>query len=69
MSHEKFRVGELYTHNAIMSQLKMGNSGGVRVAAKSGGVVARIVLFSTSGLEELTLLQDCLPRFGLLNPK
>jgi len=49
MSHEKFRVGELYTHNAIMSQLKVGNSGGVRVAAKSGGVVARIVLFSTSG--------------------
>ena len=42
---------ELYAHQTIMKELKIGNSGGVRVSKSSRGEVNRIVLFSTSEQE------------------
>lgn len=42
---------ELYAHQTIMKELKVGNSGGVRVSKNSRGEVDRIILFSTSEQE------------------
>lgn len=46
-----FYRDELYAHQTIMKELKIGNSGGVRVSTNSKGEVTRIVLFSTSEQE------------------
>lgn len=46
-----FALNELYAHRTIMDELKVGNSGGVRVSKNSRGVVERIVLFSSSEQE------------------
>jgi len=51
MSASHFILGELYAHKTIMEQLKVGNSGGVRVSKNSRGEVGRVVLFSTSEQE------------------
>jgi len=51
MGRDQFCVGELYTHKSIMNGLKVGNSGGVRVAISEKGNVARIVLFSSAEQE------------------
>jgi hypothetical protein len=46
-----FILDELYAHRTIMEELKIGNSGGVRVSKNSKGEVNRVVLFSTSEQE------------------
>ncbi|MCX6876168.1 MAG: hypothetical protein NTW21_20535 [Verrucomicrobia bacterium] len=51
MSTIPFVVGSLYAHDFIMKELKVGNSGGIRVSTASGKRVARVVLFSTSEQE------------------
>ena len=51
MSSTPFTVGELYAHDQIMKELKVGNSGGIRIATTSRTKVARVVLFSTSEQE------------------
>lgn len=51
MNQTRFILGSLYAHDDIMKQLKVGNSGGVRVATTRGNQVARVVLFSTSEQE------------------
>lgn len=51
MSANHFILGELYAHRTIMEELKVGNSGGVRVSKNSRGEVGRVVLFSTSEQE------------------
>jgi hypothetical protein len=48
MPENPFAVGSLYSHETIMRELKVGNSGGIRVALTKAGEVARVVLFSTS---------------------
>ncbi len=48
MSAAPFVLGELYAHNAIMKELKIGNSGGIRISTNHKSKVARVVLFSTS---------------------
>lgn len=44
-------IGSLYAHDDIMKQLKVGNSGGIRVSRTKNNQVARVVLFSTSEQE------------------
>lgn len=51
-----FTVGELYSHDCIMDELGIGNSGGIRVSLTSKKEVARVVLFSTS--EQGSNVQD-----------
>jgi hypothetical protein len=51
MNSIQFNVNGLYSHDEIMNQLRVGNSGGVRVSLKKGNKVARVVLFSTSEQE------------------
>jgi len=51
MSQFVFTVGELYAHDTIIKELKIGNSGGIRVSKISKSKVARVVLFSTSEQE------------------
>jgi len=46
-----FVLGSLYAHDVIIKELKIGNSGGIRVSISSGKNVARVVLFSTSEQE------------------
>ncbi len=46
-----FELGELYAHDDIMKQLKVGNSGGIRVSTRKDNEVARVVLFSTAEQE------------------
>lgn len=51
MTSTPFKLGELYAHDFIMKTLKVGNSGGIRIATTRMAKVARIVLFSTSEQE------------------
>lgn len=51
MNSLRFIVGSLYAHDEIMKQLKIGNSGGIRVAISKNNNVDRVVLFSTSDQE------------------
>lgn len=51
MSSTFFSLGELYAHNAIMKELQIGNSGGIRISTINRSKVARVVLFSTSEQE------------------
>lgn len=51
MTSTPFKLGELYAHDFIMKTLKVGNSGGIRIATTRIAKVARIVLFSTSEQE------------------
>lgn len=46
-----FKIGDLYSHATIIKELKVGNSGGIRVAAPKKSKVDRVVLFSTSEQE------------------
>lgn len=46
-----FIRGQLYAHDDIIKELKVGNSGGIRVAKNSADHIARIVLFSTAEQE------------------
>lgn len=46
-----FVVGELYSHEQIMHELRVGNSGGVRVSMAARDRVNRVVLFSASEQE------------------
>ena len=46
-----FSPDVLYSHEEIIKILKVGNAGGIRVAAGKDGSVSRIVLFSTSEQE------------------
>jgi len=51
MNPTPFALGSLYTHDEIMKQLMVGNSGGIRVATTKHNKVAHVVLFSTSEQE------------------
>ncbi len=51
MNAAPFVLGELYAHDLIRKELKIGNSGGVRISTDSKGKVARVVLFSNSAQE------------------
>ena len=51
MNSMPFSLGSLYSHDEIMVQLKVGNSGGVRVSTTKTKKVTRAVLFSTSEQE------------------
>ncbi|MEI6675313.1 MAG: restriction endonuclease [Verrucomicrobiota bacterium] len=51
MNSAVFTLGDLYAHDVIMKELKIGNSGGIRVSTNSRSKVARVVLFSTSEQE------------------
>lgn len=51
MNQTRFALGTLYAHDEIMKQLKVGNSGGIRVSTTPSNKVARVVLFSTSEQE------------------
>ncbi len=51
MKSNPFVVGSSYSHDFIMKELSVGNSGGIRVAAADRNSVARVVLFSTSSQE------------------
>lgn len=51
MSSSAFELGGHYAHDAIIKELKVGNSGGIRVSTNSRSQVARVVLFSTSEQE------------------
>ena len=46
-----FAMGDLYAHDTIINELRIGNSGGVRVSIDSKSKVIRVVLFSTSEQE------------------
>lgn len=51
MKLNSFQVGMLYSHDFIIKELKVGNSGGIRVSMGNGKKVDRVVLFSTSEQE------------------
>jgi hypothetical protein len=51
MNQTRFALGSLYAHDEIMTQLNIGNSGGIRVSTTKDKGVARVVLFSTSEQE------------------
>lgn len=51
MTSDPFAFGSLYAHDFIMKELKIGNSGGIRVSINKRGEVDRVVLFSTSDQE------------------
>ncbi len=51
MSSSAFVLGGHYAHDFIIKELKVGNSGGIRVSTNSGSKVTRVVLFSTSEQE------------------
>ncbi|MGD9781138.1 MAG: restriction endonuclease [Kiritimatiellia bacterium] len=51
MNSLPFVLGELYAHDYIIKELKIGNSGGIRIAMANRTSVDRVVLFSTSEQE------------------
>jgi hypothetical protein len=46
-----FIRGQLYAHDEIIEKLKIGNSGGIRVAKNGANGISRVVLFSTAEQE------------------
>jgi hypothetical protein len=51
MNPTHFSLNGLYSHDQIMKQLKVGNSGGIRVSLTEANKVSRVILFSTSEQE------------------
>lgn len=62
MNQAHFVLDSLYAHDYIIKQLKVGNSGGIRVSTTKHNTVARIVLFSTSEQEANPLENPYLDR-------
>lgn len=51
MNPGMFYRGEKYSHQQIINELKVGNSGGIRVAKQRTSKIRRVVLFSTAEQE------------------
>lgn len=43
-------VGQLYSNDEIITSLKVGNAGGIRLSAPAGGVVRAAIMTAREGL-------------------